>query len=236
MANRRGPRGLKFGPVDEPATIDPRTATPDGVDLSVPYKSWHDMQEPASGRGMTNTPQELQYAMHPDQRPKDPYAPDWIDYLSGLLDGQRPRDIRRDYEKRSEMERMRRALEDGVLTDPRERLAYHTNPDEWGKSVSTNYGKTVANEGDTLVSPGYGTRKFDKTPGYAEQGISPSDALARAQEAMRLDMERADKATQRSIDWYNARSQRISAMRPAGRSSGIGSGGGIMPTGRVIDD
>jgi hypothetical protein len=37
---------------------------------------------------------------------------------------------------------------------------------------------------------------------------------------MRLDMERADKATQRSIDWYNAHSQRISATRP--RASGDG--------------
>lgn len=155
------------------------------------------------------------------------------DYLTGFLaDGYTPGEMRRAEGNRRRLEDLRSQ----VLADPREHLAYLTNPEKWGESVSSNYAAKDVAGGNTLMRPGYGQTTapkvgvdggagYTQVPGETEWSASrpmnDRDYLDAQIRAAELALQRAQAEHRRwfdsqrlDIDRYEAQSGRISATRP----------------------
>lgn len=151
--------------------------------------------------------------MHPK-----PYGPGTLDYLAGFfLNGDTPEMVRREFAAYAEQQRrlaQRHALE-MTIDDPTEYLTYVTNPEEWAKSRATNYGKTVASEGQVIDRPGYAPTKIEKTP----NPLDPKDMIDSTIRQSQLALERA-KLIGSDLNWYDARSRRIAAQKQPASAAG----------------
>jgi hypothetical protein len=162
------------------------------------------------------------------------------DYVSGFLgDGLMPHEVRRAEGNRRRLEGLRTEVLGG---DPREFLAYLTNPEKWAEKVSSNYEGRVVEGGNTLMRPGYGQTTAPKVgvdggtgytqmPGATEWGpsrpLNDRDFLDAQIKAAELALQRAQAAHREwfdreriGIDRFEAQSGRISANKPSGNGNG----------------
>lgn len=99
-----------------------------------------------------------------NDKPAEAYSPSFLQVLDRVLGGDTITEARRNLITEDQATKQKaaslaevRSLMGQVLTDPRERLAYLANPEEWVKAVATNYAAANVGGGDTRVMPHYGS-------------------------------------------------------------------------------
>jgi len=203
--------------------------------------SWMQVSDVADLVPTEAAAREIAFALNPRSRPRDPYAPGFLDFaLAFLIDGRTPAAVRRAYEA----DLAERALRDEVLTDPRERLAFLTAPNKWAEKVAENYAPKVVEGGNTLMRPGYGQTMAPKvsmagdTPVYQqgrEVAYGPQkepdykdqiDAAIRqaglALDQAKMKNEEAFREKSLAVDWFNAKTARINATKDRSPKNGSG--------------
>lgn len=98
-----------------------------------------------------------------NDKPAEAYSPSFLQVLDRVLGGDTITEARRNLLAEDQAAKQKaatiaevRGLMGQVLTDPRERLAYLANPEEWVKAVATNYAAANVGGGDTRIMPKYG--------------------------------------------------------------------------------
>lgn len=114
-----------------------------------------------------------------NDKPAEAYSPSFLQVLDRVLGGDTITEARRNLIAEDQATKQKaaslaevRGLMGQVLTDPRERLAYLANPEEWVKAVATNYAASNVGAGDTRVMPHYGSVTAPKVFESADSIIS----------------------------------------------------------------